>query len=144
MVAADVGLDFKPMEHMQFETMCRAFSGHGGFVGADELVERFRFVVDQPLSRLARWIASRSAISISWRAQTLIPAFQFTTVGVSIRPSCTDVLQELRDVFDEWELALWFASPNAWLGNAIPVDVLEGSRPAVLQAARADRFIARG
>jgi hypothetical protein len=34
--------------------------------------------------------------------------------------------------------------PNAWLGDNAPVDALEQDPLSLLQAARADRFIARG
>lgn len=132
------------IERIQYEAMSHAFRAHGGFVCTDEVAQRLRRVADQPISRLARWIVSRSVISISWRAQTLLPAFQFEIDEMSIRPCFADVLQELRDVFDNWEMALWFAAPNAWLDYAAPVSIMTDDALAVLQAARTDRFIARG
>ena len=51
---------------------------------------------------------------------------------------------ELRPVFDDLELALWFVTPNDWLGGARPAFAMHHSLPAVLQAARADRFVAGG
>jgi hypothetical protein len=59
-------------------------------------------------------------------------------------PSVVDVVEELRDVFDDLELALWFVSPNAWLGHAAPVDLVNRDDETMLQAARADRFVAWG
>jgi hypothetical protein len=132
------------IERTQFEAMSHAFRAHGGFVCTDEVAQRLRCLVDQPISRLARWIVSRSVISISWRAQTLMPAFQFQLAEMSIRPCIADVLGELRDVFDNWELALWFAAPNAWLDDAAPVTLMTHDALAVLQAARTDRFVACG
>ncbi len=142
--SSNVSSAFERIERIQYEAMNHAFRSHGGFVCTDEVAQRLRSVVDQPISRLARWIVSRSVISISWRAQTLMPAFQFQLAEMSIRPCFSDVIQELRDVFDNWELAMWFAAPNAWLDYAAPVAIMADDALAVLQAARTDRFIARG
>ncbi len=54
------------------------------------------------------------------------------------------VTTELKDVFDDLELADWFIKANAWLGDDAPADRVITDPPAVLEAARADRFIARG
>ena len=140
----DFSTGFARVERMQHEAMTHAFRGHGGFLSSDDVAQGLRGVCDQPVSKLARWIVSRSIISISWRAQTLIPAFQFDRADMSIVPGVADVLQELRTVFDNWELALWFAAPNAWLDYAAPVTLVTEDALSVLQAARTDRFIALG
>jgi hypothetical protein len=70
--------------------------------------------------------------------------FQFELRSMSLLPRLQAVLSELVSVFDEWEAALWFAQPNSWLQGAAPVDLIGGDAPAVLHAARADRFIATG
>lgn len=132
------------LEERQVLSMERAFRGHGGLASGEDLSLRLRARCDQPISLLARWIVSRTILSVSWRTQTLIPMFQFDPHDMSLRPSVTQVFGELRDVFDDWELALWFAQPNAWLKDASPVDLLVIDPAAVLDAARADRFVARG
>jgi hypothetical protein len=73
-----------------------------------------------------------------------MPRFQFDFLGSDVRPECRAVLNELTGVCDGWEQAIWLASPNLWLANARPVDLIETSAPCVLGAARADRFIAIG
>ena len=50
----------------------------------------------------------------------------------------------LRSVFDEWELAEWFACPNSWLGGQTPASQVVLDEQAVVEAARADRFVAAG
>ena len=70
--------------------------------------------------------------------------FQFDLSDMSLRSSVTGILLELTDVFDDLALALWFAEPNAWLADLPPVEVLPSDPASVLDAARADRFIARG
>ena len=69
---------------------------------------------------------------------------QFHVMEQPFRATGGVVVQELRDAFDDWDLALWFAESNAWLCGAAPVDVIGGDPVAVLHAARADRLIARG
>ena len=64
--------------------------------------------------------------------------------GGSLRPPIQRVIAELKGVYDDLELAIWFAQPNSWLAGASPVQVLGNDVPAVLGAARADRFVATG
>jgi hypothetical protein len=99
---------------------------------------------DQPLSRLARWIVARDVVSFKCEGTTWLPLFQFDEAALSVLPAVTAVIQELADVFDDWELAAWFALPNNWLRGRAPVDALAGYPSEVREAARADRFIARG
>jgi hypothetical protein len=52
------------------------------------------------------------------------------------------VVRELRDVYDDEELARWFVGDNEALGGRVPADVVATEPDAVLEAARTDRFIA--
>jgi hypothetical protein len=98
----------------------------------------------QPISMLARWIVERRVVSFGLRGEYLVPMFQFEGAYMAVRRSVSAVLAELKGVFDDWDLAIWFASPNDWLGEHAPLHVLPIDPHAVLQAARADRFIAQG
>ena len=62
---------------------------------------------------------------------------------MAVRRPVSAVLDAFDAVLDEWGVATWFALPNARLGDDAPVDVLERNPNAVLQAARADRSVAR-
>lgn len=132
------------LEDRQFLAMELAYRLHGGFATGDELTRRLRRHVDQPLSRLAKWIVARDVVCISWQAQTLMPLFQFDLAGMTVRSDATRILRELTDIFDDWEIAVWFSQANQWLADRTPVDALVDDPAAVLDAARADRFIARG
>ena len=59
-------------------------------------------------------------------------------------PVVRDVLCELTGVFDDWEIASWIARPNALLRNERPVDLVSIDDEGLVQAARTDRFVARG
>jgi len=70
--------------------------------------------------------------------------FQFDRSDMSLRDGAARWFAKLRAAFDDWDLASWFAQPNSWLHGAAPVDAIGHDLSAVLQAARADRFIAIG
>ena len=132
------------VEDREFMTMSRVFGEHGGMLTADELVQSMRTNLAQPLSIVARWIAERAAVQFAWRSQTWFPYFQFAGNPMSIRPAVSEIVLELRDAYDDWELALWFASRNEWLDHASPVEVIRCDAAAAVRAARIDRFIAKG
>ena len=132
------------VEDRQFLLMHRAFSRTGGLITGDEVVQRMRRHMQQPTSALARQIINRNVVHIVWESQRLLPVFQFEPSTMDVRPGITAVVSELADVFDDWCLALWFAQPNAWLCDAAPSDLMVDQANAVVQAARADRFIALG
>jgi hypothetical protein len=121
-----------------------AFRRTGGLVSGDELTFLLRGRTSQPISMLARWIVDRRVVSFGWHGQYLVPMFQFDRADMTVRRHVSTILDEFEGTFDDWDLATWFALPNAWLGDDAPVDVLPLDPHAVLQAARADRFIARG
>ena len=56
---------------------------------------------------------TREVVSFGWNSQTLLPLFQFDLFDMSLRPDAVAVISELADVFDDWELASWFAQHAA-------------------------------
>ncbi|MDB5955241.1 MAG: hypothetical protein JWP60_1849 [Ramlibacter sp.] len=127
----------------QHLAMIQTYQRQGGLVSWDEaamLLGRHR---DQPISVLARWIVARDVLSFVWQTETLVPLFQFRIADMTLRGGAREVMAELAGAFDDLDLAAWFASPNCWLDNVAPVVVIETNQPAVLQAARADRYLVR-
>jgi hypothetical protein len=129
----------------QHIAMVDAYRRTGGLVSGAEAALLLRRHSTQPLSLLARWIVTRRMVSYVWQSEILVPLFQFDRDDMSLRRDSSQVVDELVDTFDDWELAAWFARPNSWLQDAAaPVELIDVDQQAVLQAARADRFIARG
>jgi acyl-CoA synthetase (AMP-forming)/AMP-acid ligase II len=122
--------------------LSHAFQRVGGLLTGDDLALLLRPSVDQPISRVAQWIARRQVVNFAWHAQFLLPVFQFEAVSLLPRPHVAAVIAELKPVYDDWELAGWFAAPNDWLGDDSPAHVIATDPVAVLRAARADRFVA--
>lgn len=133
-----------------------AFSSSGGLVSGDGLAELIHQhcgmaggspeteAETETVALVARWITTRTVVSLRSPWGPLYPLFQFDLSTASVVEAMVPLLDELRPVFEDAELALWFVTPNDWLGGAQPASSMHQSLPAVLQAARADRFVAGG
>ena len=132
------------LEDRQFVEMDCAFRATDGMACSGEVLTLLRRRCDQPISRLARWIVAREVVNFVWQSNRMLPLFQFELSTMTLRPQVTAVVRELADVFDDWSLALWFAQPNAWLDEHAPLEIVNADARAVLDAARADRYVARG
>jgi hypothetical protein len=97
----------------------------------------------QPVSRLARAIVDRTVLSFECSGHRWLPLFQFDMRTLSVKREVRHVLAELIEVLDDATLVSWFAEQNAWLDEAAPVEAIGTAPLAVLNAARADRFITR-
>jgi hypothetical protein len=131
-------------EDAELTWLMATFAQHGGVLAGDEVADLMRPFVNQPLSRLARWIVAREVVTIVLRSALFVPMFQFERGLMELRPQCREAVLELSGAMDNEEIALWFAAPNAWLDGAPPVAVLERDPDGIVVAARADRFIQCG
>jgi hypothetical protein len=131
------------VQERRFAALGAALARHGGLLPADQLCCVLRAHWDQPLSRIARWIVQREVLSVSWRAQIWVPAFQFERPSLDIRPAVSEVIVALRQVYDDWELAEWFVRPHGLLAHRIPATEITCDPRAVKEAARLDRFVNR-
>jgi len=129
-----------------------AFAESGGLVHGDELADMLRegprdadtAAVSQPISQVARWISSGTAVAFGGGSGWLLPLFQFELPQLKLRPEMAPLLAELRGVFAGLELAQWFVTPNDWLAGQCPACTMRVDLPAVLQAARAERYVVCG
>ncbi|MEJ1936760.1 hypothetical protein WDZ92_41745, partial [Nostoc sp. NIES-2111] len=76
-----------------------------------------------------------------WRAHPWLPASLLRADGVTPRPDVAVVAEELGGGRDAAEILAWFACRNAALDGETPIARLRTGLPAVLDAARLDRFI---
>jgi hypothetical protein len=127
----------------RFAALNAALARQGGCLPADQLCGLMRAHWDQPLSRLARWIASRDLVSVSWQSQIWVPLFQFECPSLDRRAAACDVVRALRSVYDDWELAEWFVRPHDLLSGNSPATRIACDPRGVTEAARRDRFINR-
>lgn len=122
--------------------LAAALSSTGGLIDAQELTELLRGQIAQPVSRVARWIAGRTAVVLAVPEGWLFPLFQFDTQRVLLRSGVLQLMGELQGAMSELDTALWFVRPNPRLQGALPALALRNALPSVLQAARADRALA--
>ena len=138
-----VAVDRRPSS-AGFATLLGAYRSSGGTARGDDLA---RLRADHHRGgyvSLARLIAAGEVFGFEWRQTLWIPMFQFDPRDLSIKPALRQILAELAVDFDSWGLAAWFANGNTWLDGQRPLDLLDRDLPAVVDAARADRFIAAG
>jgi hypothetical protein len=131
------------LQACQYREMEKAFRASDGWMSSDEVVTLLMERTDQPVSRLARWIVEGDVIGLQWQARTVLPLFQFDLSTMTPRPSVTSVLRELIPALSDWEICLWFVAPNAWLDDASPLHAIALNAPAVLDAARGERYLLR-
>jgi hypothetical protein len=112
----------------------------------DDVALLFGTLDPQSLSRLMHAIVARQVLVFNWSSSIVLPRFQFDgDAPIAVKPGVRAALDELRDTYDDDELALWFVRENDWLGGARPVDVVDrDGGEALRHAARADRFVAAG
>jgi len=126
----------------QFVAMLDVYRDSGGLAREREVVALSRLCCGPDADTIAGWLADRELMGFNWQSKTWLPLFQFNRLDMTRRPELSQVFAELTPVYDPWELASWFAQANPWLAQRIPADMLYTDPSAVLQAARADRFIA--
>lgn len=141
--APDEGLGSLPSDG-GFVAMRAAYRGTGGVARGDDLARLLEDRGRGGSASLAGLIDGGAVFGFDWRRDFWIPMFQFELRDLSLKTAPHEVLAELAAEFDGWNLAAWFAQRNSWLNERRPVDVLDANLPAVLAAARADRFIAAG
>lgn len=132
------------LEDRQFALMQGVFGPLGGLCESSRVERLLRPLSTQPISMLAHWIVAGRIVSFEHQGTTWIPMFQFEPASMQLLAGVADTIEALAPAFDEWELALWFASPNDALHGAAPAGVVARNAAAVLAAARLDRFVALG
>jgi hypothetical protein len=128
----------------QFVALLDAYRYCGGLARANEVVVMFKNCDSANAENLANWIVKGKVICFEWQSKLWLPLFQFNQLDMTPLPGLDQVLAELSTSDDAWEMANWFAQPNAWLADDTPAAKLLSDLPAVLQAARGEQFIAVG
>ncbi len=126
----------------QFVAMLDAYRPSGGLARLQELATLRCGDAQVDVNRLASCISRRELICFEWQSHAWLPLFQFNAIDMTPLAPLQPVLVELSCRYDPWELAQWFSQPNPWLAGQAPADTLLSDLAAVLQAARADRFVA--
>jgi hypothetical protein len=127
-----------------FVGLQEAYRGAGGIVRGDPLAARLGSCGHGGYIDLARGIVAGRLFSFQWHDSFWVPMFQFDPRLLTLREAPRRVMEELHGVFDGWDIAHWYVRANDWLSGQRPLDLLESDLPAVLAAARADRYTVDG
>lgn len=128
------------MQDQSFVALQGAYRASGGLERGDDLALRMLRAGRGGYQDLARQIVGGELFSFHWNDSFWLPAFQLDPVTLAPHAQARSVVSELQGVFDGWDMAWWFVNPHADLGGRRPLDLLVTALPAVLAAARADRF----
>ena len=127
-----------------FDLMCQRLAGEGGLIAESALRQRWR-QHGRPRQALDELLAAGRLCSIPWRTERWLPAFQWDANDLTPRADVAAIAQELAGGMDAVEILAWFVCRNAALDGETPIARLRSGLPAVLPAvlaaARLDRFI---
>jgi hypothetical protein len=88
-----------------------------------------------PSARAHSWVKANRIFSVNDGTGERYPLFQLRE-GQPL-PQLAEILPLLKRKLTNWQIALWFTSPNAWVGGwRRPIDVLTESPDVVIEAAR--------
>lgn len=114
-----------------------ALADEFGLLTAADVAQMAGSTAAHPERLITRWREEGRVLAVPAvpaDGTTRFPGFQFDERGVPL-PVIADVLTAGAGRLTEWELALWFTAPCAWLGDRRPVDVLDTDPDLVVQAA---------
>ena len=127
--------DYRDHEARRWVALRNEFFVHNDCVSAPELARLTGSKAINPSARGHDWSKANRVFSVDDGVAERYPVFQLRE-GKPI-PQVAAVLRLLRPRLSNWQVAFWFASPNAWLGNwKTPVEVLAEEPDKVVDAAR--------
>ncbi|NIG34446.1 hypothetical protein C1Y43_09590 [Pantoea sp. ICBG 828] len=102
---------------------------------AQEVSRRSGSAVDikNPSGLPNRWTRADKIFAITSEGKDLYPAYALYVGGQPL-PQMKKIIQLFGETKTPWSLALWFGSPNSWLGNQKPKDLLASAPERVLEA----------
>ena len=125
----------------QFMDMLQAYRHSGGLLRAPDVAARCRPHSGTDVHTLAAWVRHRQVVSFEWLSRTWLPVFQFQRADMRRQAGLAEVLSELVGLYDDWQLANWFARPHQRLADGTPADRLSHAPTEVLVAARAEQWM---
>ena len=131
-------------DELEVAALRLAYEDAGGIGRGDEIARLLADHGPGTFVSLEQLVADEEIFGFDWDGFLWLPMFQFAMRDLAIEVAPRQVRAELGDEFDGWALSAWFVEPNVWLANRRPVDLMGPRLGAVLQAARADRFVATG
>lgn len=127
------------VEDRRFFKLFARLMPYGGMLSDEEL--RCMHTASQSAVVLGHALLKREVIALGWRHRLWLPMFQFHLPAWEPSPHVTEVVADLFPVLQGFDLVEWFLTPNAWLRDHRPVDMLQREPQQVRHAAQVDRFL---
>lgn len=120
----------------RLETLKQTILDDAEWLPAQEVSRRSGSAVDikNPSGLPNRWKRADKIFAITSEGKDLYPAYALDVGGQPL-PQMKKIIQLFGETKTPWSLALWFGSPNSWLGNQKPKDLLASAPERVLEAA---------
>ncbi|AYA42561.1 hypothetical protein HZS38_18140 [Xenorhabdus nematophila] len=119
----------------RIETLKNAILEESTWLPAYELSQSAGFSLLNPSATPNRWKKTKKIFAISVKGKDLYPKYALDEGGLPM-----PIVKNIIEVFDgkktSWGMAIWFNTPNSWLGKEKPKDVLINRPNEVLNAAR--------
>ncbi len=126
---------------------------HRNAVARTEFLDEFGALTSEQVAQLlgsraknarataSRLVAQGAIFSVEVASRRVFPGFQFSPATGAVRPQVGEVLANLPAALrsTDWQLALWWTTPSAWLDGQRPVDVLDTAPARVVKAAAQER-----
>ncbi|WP_413731955.1 hypothetical protein [Sodalis sp. RH20] len=90
--------------------------------------------VKNPSGLPNRWKRAGKIFAITSEGRDLYPAYALDIGGQPL-PLMKKIIELFGETKTPWSLAAWFGTPNSWLGNKKPKDLLTSAPERVLEAA---------
>ncbi|ELY4671470.1 DUF2384 domain-containing protein [Cronobacter muytjensii] len=119
--------------HERLDALRQTVLEEGRWLSAGEVSMAAGAALKNPSATANRWKQAGKVFALPVNGKDRYPAWAFDEGGQPL-PSLKPILARFREK-TPWAIALWFHSPNAWLGGDKPKDRLKIDPQAVLDAA---------
>ncbi|MCB8877798.1 hypothetical protein [Acidisoma silvae] len=128
--------DIYEAEAKRWKDLRMAFLREYRSVTAPELAELTGSKSKNPSSRAHEWLRAGKIFAINDGAVVRYPLFQLDLTEGKPRPEIQKVLAYLREKLSDWQIAMWFTTPNTMAGNwRRPIELLNSEIDQVVKAA---------
>ena len=133
--ALTASTDYPAHEARRWAAARAAFLAEHESVPAPELARLTGSQSINPSARAHSWVKANRIFSVNDGTGERYPLFQLRE-GQPL-PQLAEILPLLKQKLTNWQIALWFTSPNAWVGGwRRPIDALTEAPDVVIEAAR--------
>ncbi|MDC9589373.1 hypothetical protein PSI23_08570 [Xenorhabdus sp. XENO-10] len=119
----------------RIESLKNSILEESKWLPAYELSQSAGFSLLNPSATPNRWKKAKKIFALSVKGKDLYPQYALDEGGLPI-----PIIKNIIEVFDGkktcWGMAIWFSTPNSWLGEEKPKDVLINRPNDVLNAAK--------